>query len=91
MAARNPFFKPHYTEEEQQQCFAWFEQNMQRLPHNFLIDDAIATNDLPTTVQRLMLMVKNGSTTKRSTFSGYMAILISIKDKLEQRWTQEKS
>ena len=84
MPSRNTFFKPSFTEQERDECMAWFEAHMDELPQGMLIDKSIATNDLKQTVSSMIAVLRNQNVTRRSTYCGYMSILLRIRAMVEQ-------
>ena len=82
LASRNTFFKRLYTEQERNELIQWFEQHIDELPQRMLIDKSIATNDLPKTVKSMTTVLRNQNLVKRSTYCGYMATLLRIRDQI---------
>ena len=56
---------------------------MSKLPKRLLIDESIATNDLPTTVRRLIVAIGDQHLSQRTTFCGYMSHLLRIRALVE--------
>lgn len=83
MPSRNTFFKASYSEEERNELIQWFEEHFNELPKRLLIDPSIATNDLPTTVRNMLSVLRNQNVTRRSTYCGYMSILLRIRSMVE--------
>ncbi|MBR1682997.1 MAG: hypothetical protein IJ700_06545 [Bacteroidaceae bacterium] len=78
MAARNPFFKPSYTPEETEECFAWFRKNMDRLPATLEIDEALTTRDLRRTVGQMLTNLAQRAANS-AVYSGQFAVLLQIR------------
>lgn len=57
---------------------------MDELPQGMLIDKSIATNDLKQTVSSMIAVLRNQNVTRRSTYCGYMSILLRIRAMVEQ-------
>lgn len=85
MAARNTFFKKDYTAEEIDECIQWFEQRRGKLPMEFQIDPGMKSYDLQKTVDRLIQFVKGRFPITSTTFNGYAANLLNIRDLLQKQ------
>ena len=78
MAARNPFFKPKFTPEETEECFAWFRKNMDRLPATLEMDQALTMSDLRRTVGQMLTNLEQRAPNS-AVYSGQFAVLLQIR------------
>lgn len=76
-------FKPDFKKEEVEELLAWFEARMDKLPKTMKMDPATETDNLPLTVERLMKVLSRHKSNFSVTFSGYMALLLSIRQRLQ--------
>ncbi len=83
MSSRNHFFKPYFTEQERDELCLWFKEHIDELPKSMLIDKAIAANDLPATVRNMVNVLERRDLSRQSTFSGYMSLLMTIRELVE--------
>lgn len=80
-----PMFKPAYEKEEVEELLAWFEKMKDKLPQELRLDAATVTKNLPFTVERLMLVLRHHKSNMSVTFSGYVALLMSVRKRLEEQ------
>ena len=78
--ALNMFFKKVVTPEESEECFRWFDEHMDCLPASLTIE-AMDMKNLPTTVQRLLVSLRN-HLGGNPTYNGLFAVLQLIRSKL---------
>lgn len=84
MAAINIHYKKHYTDEEREECFQWFDKHMDQLPQTLEGIRSIRISDLPFTVSRMVSVLRNRMTAGR-TFNGQFSILLLIREKLREQ------
>ena len=89
MAYHNTY-KKNYTEQEIEEFYAWFEQNMERLPKSLTLDKSMNIPDLHFTVRQMINKLQQQLKTRTDIFSGQFAILLYIKEcLLKQEASQE--
>ena len=85
-------YKKSYTEQEIEECYAWFEKNMGSLPKSLTLDKCMNIPELHFTVRQMMNKLQQQLKTKKNIFSGQFAILLYIKEcLLKQEASQEKT
>lgn len=78
-------FKPNFKKEEIEELLAWFETRMDKLPKTMKMDPATETDNLPLTVERLIKVLSRHKGNFSVTFCGYMALLLSIRQRLQEQ------
>ena len=79
---KNLYYKKESTPEEREECFTWFEQNMDRLPKTLKLD-ALDIQDLPFCVRRLIKSLKI-HLVQASIYEGQLSLLRLIRQVLLQ-------
>ena len=74
-------FKEYYTREELNELVTWFDERMDRLPQQLVIDDTCTSSDLPKTVRALCKLA--GRQHLDVCFSGYFSQLFTIRERLQ--------
>ena len=75
------YFKEYYTREELNELVTWFDERMDRLPQQLVIDDTCTSSDLPKTVRALCKLA--GRQHLDVCFSGYFSQLFTIRERLQ--------
>ena len=83
MAAFNTFYKKKFTPEEIQECLAWFQERMDKLPASLSYDSANIP-DLPRTVAQ-MVKVLQRHMNEKGTYNGQFSILLKIRQLLQEQ------
>jgi len=81
--AENTFFKRKYTNEEAEECFAWFEEHLNDLPPSFKLSPSINFPNLRATLPAYIGKLRKQTITNAS-FSGQISILFMLRDRLSQ-------
>ncbi len=88
--AYNTQFKKGYTEQEIKECYAWFEQNMERLPQSLTLDKSMKIPNLHVTVPQMMHKLQH-QLKRNSIFYGQFANLLYIKECLLKQDTFQEN
>lgn len=83
MAPFNTFYKKNYTTEDYQECMAWFQQRMDKLPPSLHFGTAHIPN-LPYTVARIFTVFQR-QTNQKGTYNGLFANLLKIRQILQEK------
>lgn len=86
MEGLNTYFKKEYTEQEMTECFEWFEQNKDRLPHTLEVGNDMKLSNVPATVERMVHILRKRAL-GRSIYSGFFANLLLIRHEIEKQLT----
>jgi hypothetical protein len=76
-------YKPDYDEAFRDEQVKWFEERMEQLPQSLQVNQSTFSPDLRVTVRALITTVKSNKPDK--VFSGYMELLMQIKDRLQEQ------
>ena len=76
-------YKPDYDEAFRDEQVKWFEERMEQLPQSLQVNQSTFSPDLCVTVRALITTVKSNKPDK--VFSGYMELLMQIKDRLQEQ------
>lgn len=88
---KNPhLYKPEFTKGEVDECIRWFEERMDKLPATLRLNDSTTASNLPYTVKSLINVLKVHQGNLSVTFSGYMAHLLLIRQRLEENCFSER-
>lgn len=78
----NTFYKQHYTEEEVEECFQWFEQREGQLPPSLSIP-SMEIPDLPATAKRMVIKLRQ-QMKDNGVYSGMFSLLELIRSHLQK-------
>lgn len=76
-------YKPDYDEAFRDEQVKWFEERMEQLPQSLQVNQSTFSPDLRVTVRALITTVKSNK--PDTVFSGYMELLMQIKDRLQEQ------
>ena len=81
MAPFNTFYKKKFIPEEFQECMAWFQQRMDKLPPSLPFGTANIP-DLPRTITRIITVLQR-QPNEKGTYNGLFANLLQIRQLLQ--------
>lgn len=80
--AENTYYKKNVTEREREECFLWFERNIDQLPKQLKIQ-GMNIPDLKFTVQRIIQSLRT-QMNKTPILLGQFSLLLLIQERVRQ-------